>query len=177
MDSKNTFRTYSLNETASKFHLWHSDLEAKKCLRMTGMAGSMITQRALSHLWSVEQVDPDLSRIWTKALWVLPSKRQRGCPNTCVHNADHLRMGEVPHNVAVWNQAEEKLLTCTLWEVTKPSMYVVFSLPRKIIRMTSIQIQLHSTMSATSLQKHQNAAYISLPCSYTRQIQRFFRKW
>ena len=47
---KNTFRTYSLNETASKFHLWHSDLEAKKCLRMTGMAGSMITQRGPSHL-------------------------------------------------------------------------------------------------------------------------------
>ena len=73
-----------------QLHLWHSDLEANKCLRMVGMAGSIITQRALSHLKSVEQVDVDLSRIWTKALWLLPTKRQRGYPNTYVHNADHL---------------------------------------------------------------------------------------
>ena len=116
VDSKNTFRTYSLNETASKFHLWHSDLEAKKCWWTAGMAEPIITHHT----------DPGLSRIWKKALWLLLSERQRGYPNTCVHNADHLRMGEVPHNVAVWNQAEERLLTCTLWESTEPSMYVVF---------------------------------------------------
>ena len=33
---------------------------------------------------------PGLSRIYTKALWLLPTTRQRGYPHTCVHNADHL---------------------------------------------------------------------------------------
>ena len=37
-------------------------------------------------------MDPGLSRIYTKALWILPTTSQRGYPNTRVHNADHLRV-------------------------------------------------------------------------------------
>ena len=135
-----------------------------------------------SHLKSIEQVDPGLSRIWKKALWLLLSERQRGYPNTCVHNADHLRMGEVPHNVAVWNHAEERLLTCTLWESTEPSMYVVFFLKLKIIRswewlrlkfkcIPGKRTMLAATMRAASLQNMRKAA-TTLPDSDTGFVVR-----
>ena len=117
------------------------------------------------------------SRIYTKALWILPTTRQRGYPNTCVHNADHLR--EVRHNVGIWNQAkpEDKLPTSTLWESTKPSTYVVFYLQitnhESDFDSNSIALQekgwCWSTMSATSLM------LLIVPCSYT-QIQGFFVK-
>ena len=75
-----------------QFQRWHTGLEAKKCWSMAGVAESIVTQRALSHLKSVEQVDVDLSRIYTKTWWRLPSERQHGCPKAFVRNADHLRV-------------------------------------------------------------------------------------
>ena len=39
--------SHLLNETASKFHLWHSDLESKKCWWMAGMVESTITHHTL----------------------------------------------------------------------------------------------------------------------------------
>ena len=96
---------------------WHTGLEAKKCLRMAGMAESIITQRALSHLKSVEQVDVDLSRIWTKTWWRLPSERQHGCPKAFVRTADRLR-------VKFGMKSELKLLTTFSEPASKCNLHV-----------------------------------------------------
>jgi len=113
---------------------------------MAGMAESRITQRGQSHLKFCQALGgsrfvKDLDKSFVTfaletAAWLSKHMRTYIWPSA----------REVRHNVAIWNQAkpEDKLPTSTLWERTKPSMYVVFNLQRKIIRMTSIQIQLHS---------------------------------
>ena len=121
-------------------------------------------------------MDPGLSRIWTKAFWLLPSERQRGYPNTCVHNADHLRVKFCTTSPFGTRQKKnclgkyKALHVCGLFFAEKNHKNDFDS------NSTALQEkgQCWSTMSATSLQKHENAAYYMFLHSDSRIFRESF---
>ena len=164
-----------------QFQRWHTGLEAKKCWSMAGVAESIVTQRALSHLKSVEQVDVDLSRIWTKTLWLLPSERQHGCPKAFVRNADHLRvkfgMKSAFGTRQNWNCSQppygkEQSLPCMWSSICRSKIMGKNDFDSDSIAPQE-KGQCWSTMSATSLQNMRTAVTTS-PDSNTWCLERAF---
>ena len=138
-------------------------------------------------LWSLRELYHTLSLLRARWIQVCPGFTQKLC-DFCRRNGSVVIQTHacITLTICLWNRTRSRHLEPgrrkTAWESTKPSTYVVFYLPitnhENDFDSNSIALQekgwCWSTMSATSHQKHENAAYYMFLHSDSRVFRESF---
>ena len=142
MDSKNTFRTYSLNEAASNSAFG----------RVIWKPRNAYEWQEWLNLWSLRELYHTLSLSSARWVQVCQGFTQKLC-DFCPRKGSAViqTLACITLTICLWNRTRSRHLEPgrrkAAWESTKPSTYRrmwSFICRSQIMRMTSTQIQLHS---------------------------------